>query len=81
MSELDVSGEYYTTPGIPKKKLYFQLEWDDESQPLIGSLQDCMDAIEAEISGLKPEDDTIGYMITPVWMTDDEVATLPEWEG
>lgn len=62
-----------------EKKMYYRI--DNGDTPVICTLQDCMDMIDAEASDYNEasnEEDEPGWNITLVFLTEEEFANLPE---
>lgn len=62
-----------------EKKLYYELSDNADVSKIVMELSGCMAWIEGDMAGVtEKDDDEREYTITPVWMTDDEFANLPE---
>lgn len=66
-----------------EKKLYYQLSDGADISKIVMGLSGAMTWIEEDIKEFPvgtPEDEMPEYIITPVWMTDEEFNNLPEAE-
>jgi len=64
-----------------EKKLYYQFSDNNDVSNVIMDLSGCMEWINADLNGVSPEDiSEFEYTIKPIYLTDEEVASLPEAE-
>lgn len=63
------------------KKMYYRLSDNCDVSNVVLTLEDCMNWIETEMQNSSEYDDfQMEFTITPVWMTDEEIEALPEYE-
>lgn len=63
------------------KKLYYQFSDNQDVSKVIMSLEDCKNWIESEMQNSSENDDyPMEFTITPIWLTDEEIEQLPEYE-
>ncbi len=64
-----------------EKKLYYQLSDNADVSKIVMELSGCMTRIEEDLKEV-PEEDVkeFEYTITPIFLTDEEFANLPEDE-
>lgn len=66
-----------------EKKLYYQLSDNADVSKVVMELSGAMTWIEEDMKEYgpdTPEDELPEYTITPIWLTDEEFANLPEGE-
>lgn len=59
------------------KKQYFKFSDGADMSNVVMTLRDCMDTIEVDMESVT-EDDDRQYIMTPIWLTDEEYKNLPE---
>jgi len=60
-----------------EKKLFFELSDNADTHNVVLTLDGAMAWIEGDIDN-QGEDSEIQYILTPVWMTEEEFDNLPE---
>lgn len=63
------------------KKLYFKLSDNSDMSNVIMTLEDCMEAIKANMEGVSQEEDEYEFTMVATWLTEEELALLPEFNG
>ena len=61
------------------KEMYLQLEDNGDLGKTVLTLDDSFEVIKSEIEGIDPAEDR-QFIITPIWLTEDEFQALPEMD-
>jgi len=65
-----------------EKKLYYKLEDNGDLSCTCESIKICTDIMEGDILDVHPnERGDVIYTITPIYLTEEEYNSLPEWLG
>ena len=62
------------------KKIYFLVEDNEDLNLICDRLVEIMRLIKTDLEDLKEDDEPHQFIITPVWLTEEEFANLPEHE-